>query len=131
MPHFIAEFTDNVEVQADLPGLFEKVHATLGNSGVFPLGGIRSRAVRLDTWRMADGKHDYAFVHMTLKVGHGRDITTRQKIAESLFAVITEHFAPLQAQQLLALSFEMVELHPALNFKQNNVHAFLKDQAKH
>ena len=129
MPHFIAEYTDNIEQQADLLGLFEKVHATLGSSGVFPLGGIRSRGVRLDTWRMADGKHDYAFVHMTLKVGHGRDLATRQQVAEKLFEVITAHFAPLQAERLLALSFEMIELHPELNFKLNNVHAFLKQQA--
>ena len=129
MPHFIAEYTDNIERQADLPGLFERVHRVLGDSGVFPLGGIRSRGVRLDTWRMADGKHDYAFVHMTLKVGHGRDLTTRQAVAEAVFAVITTHFAELQAQRLLALSFEMVELHAQLNFKQNNVHAFLKNQA--
>ncbi|EMQ6626696.1 5-carboxymethyl-2-hydroxymuconate isomerase, partial [Pseudomonas aeruginosa] len=26
MPHFIAEYTDNIEAEADLPGLFEKVH---------------------------------------------------------------------------------------------------------
>ena len=128
MPHFIAEYTDNLEEQADLPGLFEKVHATLGASGVFPLGGIRSRAVRLDTWRMADGKHDYAFVHMTLKVGHGRDLATRQRVAETLFEVIKAHFAPLQAERLLALSVEMIELHEVLNFKENNVHAFLKSQ---
>ncbi|MGY2378493.1 5-carboxymethyl-2-hydroxymuconate isomerase [Pseudomonas sp. SDO524_S393] len=125
MPHFIAEYTDNLEAQADLPGLFERIHRVLGDSGVFPLGGIRSRAVRLDTWRMADGKHDYAFVHMTLKIGHGRDLATRQAVAEAVFAVITAHFAELQAQRLLALSFEMVELHPQLNFKQNNVHDFL------
>ncbi|NWE77632.1 5-carboxymethyl-2-hydroxymuconate Delta-isomerase [Pseudomonas yamanorum] len=129
MPHFIAEYTDNLEQQANLPALFEQVHAVLGDSGVFPLGGIRSRAVRLDTWRMADGKHGYAFVHMTLKVGHGRDLETRKTVAEALFKVITEHFAELQSQRLLALSFEMIELHPELNFKQNNVHAFLKNQA--
>lgn len=34
MPHFIAEYTDNIEAEADLPGLFEKVHACLGASGV-------------------------------------------------------------------------------------------------
>ncbi|MDE1533120.1 5-carboxymethyl-2-hydroxymuconate isomerase [Pseudomonas carnis] len=129
MPHFIAEYTDNLEQQADLPGLFEKVHRVLGDSGVFPLGGIRSRGVRLDTWRMADGKHDYAFVHMTLKVGHGRDLTTREAVAQAVFAVITAHFAELQAQRLLALSFEMIELHPQLNFKRNNVHAFLNNAA--
>lgn len=129
MPHFIAEYTDNLEQQADLPGLFEKVHRVLGDSGVFPLGGIRSRGVRLDTWRMADGKHDYAFVHMTLKVGHGRDLTTREAVAQAVFAVIIAHFAELQAQRLLALSFEMIELHPQFNFKQNNVHAFLNNAA--
>ncbi|MCY1522453.1 5-carboxymethyl-2-hydroxymuconate Delta-isomerase [compost metagenome] len=129
MPHFIVEYTHNIAEEADLPGLFEKVHAYLGSSGVFPLGGIRSRAMRLDTWRMADGKHDYAFVHMTLKVGAGRDLETRRKVAEELFEVITAHFAELQARRLLALSFEMTELHAELNFKQNNVHAFLKDQA--
>ncbi|NNA51385.1 5-carboxymethyl-2-hydroxymuconate Delta-isomerase [Pseudomonas lactis] len=129
MPHFIAEYTDNLEQQADLPGLFEKIHRVLGDSGVFPLGGIRSRGVSLDTWRMADGKHDYAFVHMTLKVGHGRDLATREAVAQAVFAVITEHFAELQAQRLLALSFEMIELHPQLNFKQNNVHAFLNNPA--
>ncbi|MCF5153681.1 5-carboxymethyl-2-hydroxymuconate isomerase [Pseudomonas lactis] len=129
MPHFIAEYTDNLEQQADLPGLFEKIHRVLGDSGVFPLGGIRSRGVRLDTWRMADGKHDYAFVHMTLKVGHGRDLATREAVAQAVFAVITEHFAELQAQRLLALSFEMIELHPQLNFKQTNVHAFLNNPA--
>jgi len=66
---------------------------------------------------------------MTLKVGHGRDLDTRKTVAQRLFNVITEHFAELQSQRLLALSFEMIELHPELNFKQNNVHAFLKNQA--
>jgi len=49
-------------------------------------------------------------------------------VAKALFAVIPEHFADLQSQRLLALSFEMIELHPQLNFKQNNVHAFLNQQ---
>lgn len=129
MPHFIAEYTHNIEAEADLPGLFEKVHACLGASGVFPHGGIRSRAVRLDTWRMADGQHDYAFVHMTLKVGAGRDLATRRQVADALFEVISGHFAALQARRLLALSFEMTELDAELNYKLNNVHAFLKGQA--
>jgi 5-carboxymethyl-2-hydroxymuconate isomerase len=43
----------------------------LAATGIFPIGGIRSRAIWLDTWQMADGKQDYAFVHMTLKIGAG------------------------------------------------------------
>ncbi len=72
MPHFIAECTDNIREQADLPGLFAKVNEALAATGIFPIGGIRSRAHWLDTWQMADGRQDYAFVHMTLKIGAGR-----------------------------------------------------------
>ena len=126
MPHFIAECTDNIREQADLPGLFAKVNEALAATGIFPLGGIRSRAHWLDTWQMADGKHDYAFVHMTLKIGAGRSLESREEVGEMLFALIKTHFAALMASRYLALSFELDELHPALNYKQNNVHALFK-----
>lgn len=126
MPHFIAECTDNIREQADLPGLFAKVNEALAATGIFPIGGIRSRAHWLDTWQMADGKHDYAFVHMTLKIGAGRSLESREEVDEMLFALIKTHFAALMASRYLALSFELDELHPTLNYKQNNVHALFK-----
>lgn len=126
MPHFIAECTDNIREQSDLPGLFAKVNDALAGTGIFPIGGIRSRALWLDTWRMADGQHDYAFVHMTLKIGSGRNLESRQQVGEMLFSLIKTHFATLMASRYLALSFEIEELHPTLNYKQNNVHALFR-----
>ena len=135
MPHFIAECTDNIREQADLPGLFAKVNEALAATGIFPIGGvihasrmggIRSRAHWLDTWQMADGKQDYAFVHMTLKIGSGRSLESREAVGEMLFGLIKAHFAALMAARYLALSFELDELHPTLNYKQNNVHALFK-----
>ncbi len=126
MPHFIAECTENIREQADLPGLFSKVNEALAATGIFPIGGIRSRAYWLDTWQMADGKHDYAFVHMTLKIGAGRSLESRQEVGEMLFGLIKAHFADLMDNRYLALSFEIAELHPTLNYKQNNVHALFK-----
>lgn len=126
MPHFIAECTDNIREEADLPGLFAKVNEALAATGIFPLGGIRSRAHWLDTWQMADGRHDYAFVHMTLKIGAGRSLESREAVGEMLFALIKAHFAELMAARYLALSFELDELHLTLNYKQNNVHALFK-----
>ena len=126
MPHFIAECTDNIREQADLPGLFAKVNDALAATGIFPLGGIRSRAPWLDTWQMADGKQDYAFVHMTLKIGSGRSLASREEVGEMLFGLIKSHFAALMESRYLALSFEIEELHPTLNYKQNNVHALFK-----
>lgn len=128
MPHFITECTDNIRLQAQLPALFAAVNQLLADSGLFPLAGIRSRAHWVDTWQMADGRHDYAFVHMTLKIGHGRTPEQLTPVMNGLFDLIKRHFAALMAERYLALSLAVEELPAMLNFKQNNVHAlFRKD----
>jgi 5-carboxymethyl-2-hydroxymuconate isomerase len=128
MPHFIAEYSANIKNDIDFQEFFCKVNAYLGQSGVFPLAGIRSRAICVDHYVIADAKYDYAFIHMTLKVGAGRDVEIRQVIAQELFKLIETYFQPLQDQRLLAISFEMTELDPLLNYKSNNIHQFLKRQ---
>jgi 5-carboxymethyl-2-hydroxymuconate isomerase len=127
MPHFIVEYTANLEAQGDLPGLLEKIHAAMiAQGGVFPIGGIRSRAIRLDCYRMADGAADYAFVHATLKIGAGRDAATRQRAGDALFEVMKTHFAALYDRRYLALSLEIAEFSEAGTWKHNNVHARFK-----
>lgn len=56
----------------------------------------------------------------------GRSLESRQEVGEMLFDLIKTHFASLMESRYLALSFEIAELHPTLNFKQNNVHALFK-----
>jgi 5-carboxymethyl-2-hydroxymuconate isomerase len=68
MPHFIAECTDNIREQADLPGLFAKERGA-GRHRHLPIGGIRSRATGWIPGRWPTASTDYAFVHMTLKIG--------------------------------------------------------------
>ncbi|CDH01044.1 5-carboxymethyl-2-hydroxymuconate Delta-isomerase [Xenorhabdus bovienii] len=128
MPHFYAECTENIREAARLPALFANVNQALADTGIFPLGGIRSRAIWLDTWQMADGEQDYAFVHMTLKIGAGRSLEDRQQVGEMLFTLIKTHFADLMAQRYLGLSFTMEELDPILNYKLNNVHQLFKSK---
>jgi 5-carboxymethyl-2-hydroxymuconate isomerase len=127
MPHFIVEYTANLEAEGDLPGLLQKINATMiAQGGVFPIGGIRSRAIRLDCYRMADGEADYAFVHATLKIGAGRDEATRKRAGDALFEVMKSHFAALYDKRYLALSMEIAEFSEAGTWKHNNVHARFK-----
>ena len=127
MPHLIVEYTANLEREGDLPGLLRKANeALIAQDGVFPIGGIRSRAVRLDCYRMADGAEDYAFVHATLKIGAGRDETTKARVGDALFAVIKQHFAALYEKRYLALSLEIAEFSEAGTWKHNNVHTRFK-----
>ena len=125
MPHFIAECTDNIREQADLPGLFGKVNAALAATGIFPIGGIRSRAIWLDTWQMADGQHDYAFVY---DAENWRRTQPGEPPGRGRYAVHADQspFRRADESRYLALSFEIDELHPTLNYKQNNVHALFK-----
>lgn len=74
---------------------------------------------------MADGKHDYVCAY-DAENHAGRSLESRQEVGEMLFGLIKAHFADLMENRYLALSFEIAELHPTLNYKQNNVHALFK-----
>jgi 5-carboxymethyl-2-hydroxymuconate isomerase len=124
MPHFIVEYTSNIAAEADIPGLLRKANETLiAQGGTFPIGGIRSRAIRIDDWCMADGADDYAFVHATLKIGAGREPAVRKRACDALFEMMNTHFADLYARRYLALSMELQEFDEAGTWKHNNVHA--------
>ena len=48
MAHFIVEYTRNIAAEADIPALLRKANETLiAQANVFPIGGIRSRAIEL------------------------------------------------------------------------------------
>ncbi|MCG1041276.1 5-carboxymethyl-2-hydroxymuconate Delta-isomerase [Mycetohabitans sp. B8] len=124
MPHVIVEYTANLRADARIGELLATINDTLiAQSGVFPIGGIRSRAIALDDYRIADGSGDDAFVHVTLKIGAGRDEATKKKACDALFAAIDAHFAALFATRYLALSLEVVEFSEAGTYKHNNLHA--------
>ncbi|KAA0592056.1 5-carboxymethyl-2-hydroxymuconate isomerase [Azospirillum lipoferum] len=127
MPHLTVEYTGNLGVQADIPALLRKANAVLiAQGGVFPTGGIRSRAIRLDDFCVADGTADDAFVHLTLKIGAGRSAEQQKKTGDELFAMVRDHFAALFASRFLALSLEIQEFSEAGTWKHNNIHGRYK-----
>ncbi|PWT76486.1 MAG: 5-carboxymethyl-2-hydroxymuconate isomerase [Proteobacteria bacterium] len=129
MPHLTIEYTANLKAEGDIPELLKKSNQVLiAQGGAFPTGGIRSRAIELTQWCMADGEADYAFVHATLKIGAGRNEATKRKICDELFEMIKTHFATLYARRYLALSLELVEFSESGTYKHNNVHARFKKE---
>ena len=126
MPHLIVEYSANIEDQIALDALLDKLHTCALGTGVFPLGGLRVRAHRADHFRIADKAPDNGFVHVTALIGHGRPLDVQQRAAEELFAVLTKHLEPLYEKSPLALSLNVQEFHPVLNFKKNNLHEYVK-----
>jgi 5-carboxymethyl-2-hydroxymuconate isomerase len=124
MPHFAVEYTDNLRAEGDIPGLLRKVNQVpIAQGGVFPTGAIRSRAIELSDYVVADGTADDAFVHATLKIGAGRTPEQNKKASDDLCEMNKEHFARLYATRPLALSMELYEFDEAGTYKQNNIHA--------
>ena len=124
MPHITVEYTANLKPEADIPGLLAKINGVMiAQAGVFPVGGIRSRAIELADYRVADGKADDAFVHVTVKIGAGRDEAVKKRGFDALFETIKTHFAELYAKRNLALSMEIAEFSEAGTYKHNNIHA--------
>ena len=126
MPHLIVEYSANIEDQISLDALLDKLHTCALGTGVFPLGGLRVRAHRTDAYRIADKAPENGFVHATALIGHGRPLDVQQRAAEQLFAVLTAHLDELFAKSPLAISLNVQEFHPVLNFKKNNLHEYVK-----
>lgn len=124
MPHFIVEYTDNLKGELNVEQLLEDVHQILiERKEIFPIGGIRSRAIELKDYRVADGLEDDAFVHATLKIAAGRTEEVKAEVCNAIFEVIKAHFDETMNKRYLALSLEMVEFSDSGTYKQNNIHA--------
>lgn len=122
MPHFILEYTDNIKTEADIPLLLKKVNESLlSHPDIIPIGGLRSRAIELTDYVIADGSADDAFVHATLKIGKGRTEEEKKTISDELFAVMEEHFSTTFDKRYFALSMEIYEF-PFPAYKRNNIH---------
>jgi 5-carboxymethyl-2-hydroxymuconate isomerase len=57
-----------------------------GGQQVFPTGGVRVLAYAAGHHAVADGKHDYAFIYMNLRMGRGRSAAVKQLAGDTILA---------------------------------------------
>lgn len=128
MPHFIMEYSANLDNDLDIPELFRQLNETAIATGVFPIGGIRTRAIRCEHYRIAEGDPENTFVHLTAKVGAGRAPEVLKAAGDQVFETFTTCLQPIFERRYMSIGFELTELHPTLNYKQNNIHQKLAAQ---
>jgi 5-carboxymethyl-2-hydroxymuconate isomerase len=128
MPHFTIEYSANIDVLVDMSEVVEVVRMAAIETGIFPLGGIRVRAVRCEHYAIADGRQNYGFLDMVLRLGEGRDLATRKKAGEHIFKAYLD---PVFANSKFALSFDMQINDKETSWKRNNIHEALKLVAAH
>jgi 5-carboxymethyl-2-hydroxymuconate isomerase len=130
MPHLIVEYSANLDRVLGIPRLVAAVHAAALETGVFPVGGIRTRAERRDIYAIADNHPDNGFIHVQARIGKGRTPEARQKAAEHIFAAVKAETVEAFASQPLGLTFEIVEIDPVGSLKHNNLHEIVEARRK-
>lgn len=126
MAHVTVEWTDNLDGDLDLKSLLALIarHMREEAQGVFPVGGIRVRGLKLTDYVIADGAcGDDAFINIDVKMGAGRSAEFRQHYFEALFESIRESLGDLFDRRPLALSLYVEE---AEGWKHNSIHQRLK-----
>jgi 5-carboxymethyl-2-hydroxymuconate isomerase len=131
MPHFTLEYSANLDTRLDMAEVVEVVRKAAVESGIFPLGGIRVRAIRCEHYAIADGNPQFGFLAMVLRLGEGRDLATRKKAGEHIFRILSAYLDPVFAQSKFALSFDMQVNDKETSWKRNNIHDLLKAEAAH
>jgi 5-carboxymethyl-2-hydroxymuconate isomerase len=131
VPHLTLEYSANLAGEESIGQLCHALARGLdaqreNEQRVYPLGGIRVRALRCEQYCIADGRADAAFLHANLKIGAGRSEAAKKATGDALFALIKQHFATEFEQHGLALSLEINEFSEAGTWKHNNLHARLK-----
>ncbi len=131
MPHFTIEYSANLDKRVDMTEVVEIVRKAAVETGIFPLGGIRVRAIRCEHCAIADGNPNLGFLDMVLRLGEGRDLATRKKAGEHIFKALSAHLDPVFAQSKFALSFDMQINDKETSWKRNNIHEALKVEPAH
>ena len=131
MPHFTIEYSANLDARLDMAAVVEVVRKAAVETGVFPLGGIRVRAIRCEHYAIADRRPHYGFLAMLLRLGEGRDLAARQRAGEHIFKALSAYLDPVFARSPFALSFDMQIIDKETSWKRNNIHDALKAEVAH
>lgn len=129
MPHQIIEYSDNLASTLHIDKLIDVLHETAATVEVFPLAGLRTRAVCRSDYQIADNHPDNGFVHVVLRIAHGRPLDVRQAAGEKIFKALCDFLEPISSTAPLAISFEMQEIDPELRWKKNNLRDYLARRA--
>ena len=128
MPHLVILYTPNLEARTDMTVLCRVLADTMleqhdeTGQAVFPTGGTRVLAYPAAHYAVADGKRDYAFVYLNLRMAAGRSEGVKKRAGEALLARTKAHLAPVFASSYIGITLQVDEGAQAFDGKHSNIH---------
>lgn len=129
MPHLVILYTPNLEAETDMTALCRVLADTMlsvrdeNGTQVFPTGGTRVLAYPAAHYAVADGRGDYAFVYLNLRMGAGRSGAVKKRVGDALLACAKSHFAAVFGRRHVGLTLQIDEsLGQVYDAKHSNLH---------
>jgi 5-carboxymethyl-2-hydroxymuconate isomerase len=130
MPHLIVEYSANLQSDLNMGELAKALHEAALATGVFPIGGCRTRLACRDVYVIGDGHPENRFIHVQARIGTGRSPDVRQVAAMQIFEALKLATADVFARHPLGLTLEIVEIDPVGSLKHNNLHDIIAARKK-
>ena len=103
MPHCIVEYAKEIEQTLSLKELMSVVHRSVFLSGLFEESSIKTRAIEFAHYQT--GLSDTPFIHITLKILHGRNHQQKKDLATLVLDKLSEVVKPP-----ISLSVEVIDI---------------------
>ncbi|MBN8488610.1 MAG: 5-carboxymethyl-2-hydroxymuconate isomerase [Burkholderiales bacterium] len=137
MPHLVILYTPDLDRPVDQGGsdmtalcraLADTMLACRDEAGgqVFPTGGVRVLAYPAAHSAVADGRGDYGFVYLNLRMGRGRSAAVHASVGQALEATAKNHFAPLLAQRPIGVTLQIDEGPEVFDAKNSSLHPLFR-----
>lgn len=128
MPHFTIEYSANLDEIVDFESLCADVLNTILATELFEVGAVRVRALRADSYAIADQLAQNSFIDCSFRIGAGRSGKEKKMAGERIFDLLCERLSALLNAQYFALSLDIREIDPELSWKRNAIHPRLRAQ---
>lgn len=115
------DYSANLEQAVDWPAFCDLLRRSAIDTGVFPMAGVRVRAVRADHVSIADGDPKHGYIDISIRLRAGRAPEDKKRATEAIFAAARAFLEPLMQTRPIALSMEMRDIDPDLSPKTGTI----------
>lgn len=133
MPHVTLQYTANLETEVDIPALCRTLAETLvaqkdeAGDPLFPIGGTRVLAYPAVHYAVADGKDDYGFCYINVRIAPGRSDAMKKKAGDALLAKVQAHFTAVFEKWHVGVTLQIDESPGQVyDAKHSNLHPLFK-----
>jgi 5-carboxymethyl-2-hydroxymuconate isomerase len=115
MPHLVILYTPNIEAETDMSSLCRKLADVMleqfdeAGKQVYPTGGTRVLAFPAAHYAVADGRADYAFVYLNVRMAPGRSESVKKRAGDALLDCARKHFEPVFSRRHIGMTLQIDE----------------------